>query len=170
MNYASVRGGGTTKRGFNFEQLGGADCDAMRKKFVRYFDVSEDKISMTEVGEKISAVLSLWEKLKEEDRIVDSLGSGSYICGFDLRSATDSSDKYREEINDVEGKRWKSACYVEGPLGVARLETEFWQHEDEKWVPLAVRLEVMETSGNCLADVSAFPPNGLMKYTRLSKL
>eukprot|EP00118_Oscarella_pearsei_P000949 m.6200 g.6200 ORF g.6200 m.6200 type:complete len:269 (+) comp15293_c0_seq1:101-907(+) len=149
---------------------------AMKKRLMNFFDVgnAECKNGVKEFAEKLQSMQVLWDRLKEEDTISDSLGPDACICGvvFKTTDASAPSSVSKEEIRDQYGgapqRKWMPSFYVQGPHLLGRLDTEF-QLIDGKWVPLSAGLETMRPSGDRLVEVSGPPPNGLGKFTRLSK-
>ena len=146
----------------------------------------KDKHNVEELVQKNTALRDLWDRLRKEESIEEEFGSPSEICGFRLHSwkSNDSTttanvkdewssrsdhDNLNDTLTDENSTKWTRSFIVEGPKLVGQLDTTF-ELVNDTWVPTVVKLEGFSRDGNTLVDVSAPPPNGVSRFTRLSVL
>ena len=136
-----------------------------------------DRQNVEDLVQKNRALHDLWDRLKKEEAVEDAFGSQSEICGFRLHNwredtPTDGNADHKNEMLDVYGEsglNWTRSFIVEGPKLVGQLDTTF-EFVKDAWIPTTVKLHPLSRDGTALVDVSAPPPNGVSKFTRLSTL
>lgn len=160
------------------------------------FDVSKDDEHDTrarEIGEKSSALMKIWNQLKLEEGIVRKFGDPVDLIGYRGNSWIEYIDKHNifsleqhdsnnhntqdleilmEKKMDEKKKRngileWCVACVVAGPKLTGILELQFSKVNAE-WVPVSLRLEGLQKTGEVICDISGPLPNGVTRFTRLS--
>lgn len=151
----------------------------------QFFGLTEtglkDRHNIEDFLQKKTALSDLWERLRKEESIEKEFGSPCEICGFRLHSWKSnnpaspdvrngwSSDDLTDTVADETTTKWERSFIVEGPKLVGQLDTTF-ELVNNTWVPTMVKLGGLSPDGNTLVDVSAPPPNGVSRFTRLSVL
>lgn len=177
------------------EEQAGVGLNALEKKLMSNFYNEKDDIA---IMRKEDALDGIWKKLKEEERIVEVFGDPVYVCGYsyigkefvkhvdeskeepslstgvefkeeeNAKKGNESEQNESEEEDRTEGvKLWDAGCFIEGTKKVGLMNVKFEEHQNE-WVPVALRLETLEKSGQVVSDISGSLPNGIKNFTRLS--
>ena len=150
------------------------------------FDVSKDvdKVSRTkEIGEKSTALGKAWDQIRLEEGIVRKFGGPVNLIGYIGKSWSEyfeknhhfGSEKFKinllgEQMNDEkkdESLEWCIVCIVAGPQLTGVLELQFCKVNSE-WIPVSLRLEGLQKTGDIICDVSGPLPNGVTRFTRLA--
>lgn len=132
-----------------------------------------------EVDSKDFALHKIWEKLRSEEGVTRKFGSPVHISGFRVSHALDRSTVEDSNFKDKgstksadetkENGAWNASCYIEGPKHTGILDVGFTK-VNEEWIPVSLHLETLQKSGEVVCNVSASPPNGLTRFTRLSDI
>lgn len=161
--------------------------DDLSSRILSFYNVpkSQEGSHSKEVDSKDFALNRIWEKLRQEEGITRKFGSPVHISGFRIshaldRSAVQIDDSYGIETREKESTEidegtdrekpsdtWKASCYIEGPKHTGILDVGFIK-VNEDWIPVSLYMETLQKSGEVICNVSASPPNGLTRFTRLS--
>lgn len=158
----------------------------------------EHETRAREISEKSSALMKIWNQLKLEEGIARKFGHPVDLIGYKGKTWIEIIDKHhhifaseqdtnqpesnQHDPNDTEvliedrmdGNKkkhgimeWCVACVVAGPKLTGILELQFNKVNTE-WVPVSLRLEGLQKTGEVICDVSGPLPNGVTRFTRLS--
>lgn len=153
----------------------------MNERIFSIFDVSKDAdqvIRTKEINEKSSALINIWNQLKLEEGIVSKFGGSVDLIGYKGKSWIEYLGEHHNLGSDILGEQmngkkkdglleWCVACIVAGPQLTGVLELQFCKVNSE-WVPVSLRLEGLQKTGDIICDVSGPLPNGVKRFTRLS--
>ncbi|XP_031557455.1 uncharacterized protein LOC116294065 [Actinia tenebrosa] len=159
------------------------------------FDVSRDAehdSRAIEISDKSSALMKIWNKLKLEEGVLKKFGEPVDLIGYQGKcSSCRFSNKYphfdsaelkkgsseiiqdseildenkKENENGIVG--WCVSCIVAGPKQTGILDLEF-SKDNKEWIPVSLRLEELQKTGDVVCNVSGPLPNGITRFIRLS--
>ena len=162
--------------------------DDLTSRILSFYNIpkSDEGSHSKEVDSKDFALHRIWEKLRQEEGITRKFGSPVHISGFRISHALDksaiqiadncsnttteneSTESIAEGTNVTKtNNTWNASCYIEGPKHTGILDVGFTK-VNEDWIPVSLYLETLQKSGEVICNVSALPPNGLTRFTRLS--
>jgi len=138
----------------------------------------------SEMSKKEKVFIEVWEKVRNEESVLESLGKPVQLCGYQaagkvnqiLESFGEMAEKYQNKGTDdskewlVDVKNtWEPECIIEGSLHTGLLSLVFERADPESdWVLVSVKLQTLAKTEHFLCNLSGSLPNGLKHFTKFS--
>ena len=130
-----------------------------------------DEEITTITNRKETAFLNALKMVKNEDRIIETLGKPVQLCGYRAAEKIDQMIQNFQNIaqygiknivDESNKNKWKAECVLEGTKGLALLTFEFERTDVRNhWVLVKAEVESIEKSGNKFFDETGVLPDGL---------